>query len=176
MSLLTEANQILVALELPRPQQNDRSAYCLLALLGLKPGLAWRDAAAPLIGITPIMDWTKAHFGQDYAPNTRETFRRQTMHQFVEDGIALYNPDKPSRKVNSPKAVYQISPEAISLLRTFGAPTWSKALSDFKATQGTLAAKYAMPRQMEQVPLKLKPGLEIRLSPGDHSQLIPELT
>ncbi len=54
-----------------------------------------------------------------YAPNTRETVRRQTMHQFVDAGIALYNPDKPDRPVNSPAAVYQIEPSALGLLRSF---------------------------------------------------------
>ena len=47
------------------------------------------------IGITPIMDYARAHHGREYKPNTRETFRRQTMHQFVETGIAVYNPDDP---------------------------------------------------------------------------------
>jgi BsuBI/PstI restriction endonuclease domain/BsuBI/PstI restriction endonuclease HTH domain len=30
------------------------------------------------------------------------------MHQFCDAGIAIYNPDKLDRPVNSPKAVYQI--------------------------------------------------------------------
>ena len=55
-----------------------------------------------MLGITPIMDYTREHYGREYAPNTRETFRRQTMHQFVEAGIAVYNPDDPARPVNSP--------------------------------------------------------------------------
>ncbi len=32
---IQEARQILIALDLPRPQQNERSALCLLALLNL---------------------------------------------------------------------------------------------------------------------------------------------
>jgi hypothetical protein len=39
---------------LPRAQQNERSALCLLALLNLTPGKAWADAENPLMGITPI--------------------------------------------------------------------------------------------------------------------------
>jgi hypothetical protein len=79
----------------------------------------WSDAENPMMGITPIMEWAREHYNKDYAPNTRETFRRQTMHQFCDAGIALYNPDMPSRPVNSPKAVYQIEPNALALLRTF---------------------------------------------------------
>jgi hypothetical protein len=62
------------------------------------------------------MDWSRKYYRKKYAPNTRETFRRQTMHQFVQAGLALYNPDDPNRPVNSPRAVYQISPEALALL------------------------------------------------------------
>ena len=51
------------------------------------------------------MKWALEHYGKDYAPNTRETFRRQTMHQFCEAGLALCNPDKLDRPVNSPKTV-----------------------------------------------------------------------
>ncbi len=40
----------------------------------------------------------------------------------VDAGLALYNPDKPDRPVSTPKAVYQIEPAALALLRTFGTP------------------------------------------------------
>lgn len=114
------AHQIIISLGLPRAQQNERSALCLLALLNLTPGSAWAAAQNPLVGITPIMDWVREHYGKEYAPNTRETIRRQTMHQFCDAGIALYNPDKPDRPVNSPKAIYQVESAALALLRTFG--------------------------------------------------------
>jgi hypothetical protein len=105
---IKDAIIILAALGLPRAQQNERSALCLLALLDLGPRKRWANAKNPLIGITPIMEWAKGNYGISYAPNTRETFRRHSMHQFVSAGIALYNPDKLNRPVNSPHAVYQI--------------------------------------------------------------------
>lgn len=92
---------------------------CLLALLNLRPRKAWDAAENPLICITPIMDWVREHYGKDYAPNTRETFRRYSMHQLLDAGVVRYNPDQPDRPVNSPKAVYQIEPAALALLLTF---------------------------------------------------------
>ena len=114
---IAAALKILGFLGFPRAQQNDRSALCLLALLNIGPRTPWNEAANPLIGITPIMDWVFGNYAVKYAPNSRETFRRQTMHQFVESGIARYNPDDPTRSVNSPKAVYQIEPATLELLR-----------------------------------------------------------
>ena len=83
------AHQIIISLGLPRAQQNERSALSLLALLNLTPGKPWAEAENPLVGITPIMDWAREHYGKEYAPNTRETFRRQTMHQFCDAGVPL---------------------------------------------------------------------------------------
>ena len=127
------AHQIIISLGLPRAQQNERSALSLLALLSLTPGKPWAKAENPLVGITPIMDWARKHYGTQYAPNTRETFRRHTMHQFCDAGVARYNPDKPDRPVNSPMAVYQIEPAALTLLRTFGTPTWHDNLVAYLA-------------------------------------------
>lgn len=166
------AHQILVALGLPRAQQNERSALCLLALLNLTPGKPWAKAGNPLIGITPIMDWARQHYDKEYAPNTRETVRRQTMHQFCDAGIALYNPDQPDRPVNSPKAVYQIEPAALKLLRSFGTPAWHVALTNYLAERETLVARYAKEREQNRIPVRIAPGKEITLSPGEHSELI----
>lgn len=123
-----EALSILRDLDMPRAQQNDRSALALLALIDLRADGDWSSAQNPLMGITPIMDWARDHYDKKYAPNTRETVRRQTMHQFVEAGIALYNPDKPNRPVNSPHAVYQIEPTCLALLRSFGTPEYTLKL------------------------------------------------
>jgi len=169
---IAEALQILEELGMPRAQQNDRSALCLLALLNLKKGDAWFDAKNPLVGITPMMEFARDHYGKLYAPNSRETFRRQTIHQMVAAGIALYNPDNPARPVNSPKAVYQIEPDTLSLLRGFGTAAWNRNLEKYLKTRKTLTARYAKEREMKKLPVKLATGETIRLSPGDHSQLI----
>lgn len=169
---IAAAQQIIVFLGLPMAQQNERSALSLLALLNLTPGKAWSQAENPLIGITPLMDWTRKHYGREYAPNTRETFRRQTMHQFCNAGVALYNPDKPDRPVNSPKAVYQIEPATLVLLRTFDTPKWRDNLTAYLAERETLVAKYAKEREQNRIPVKIGPGKEITLSPGEHSELI----
>ncbi len=169
------AYQILISLGLPRAQHNERSALCLLALLNLTPDKTWAQAENPLIGITPIMDWAREHYGKDYAPNTRETVRRQTMHQFVDAGIALYNPDNLLRPVNSPKAVYQIEPAALTLLRSFGTPSWHDYLVAYLAERETLANRYAMVREQSRIPVQIAPGKVITLSPGSHSELIREI-
>lgn len=169
---IEDALKILAILGLPRTQQNDRSALSLLAILNLTPEKKWHQAESPLIGITPIMDWIRQHYQKDYAPNTRETIRRQTMHQFVSAGIALYNPDDPLRSVNSPKAVYQIESFTLDLLRSFETDHWTAKLEDYFSQRQSLAARYARERDLNRIPIKLSQDEQILLTPGSHSELI----
>jgi hypothetical protein len=172
---IEEAMDILEALGMPRAQLNERSALCLLSLIDVRPKGKWSDAHAVRIGVTPIIEWMKTHYQKIYAPNTRETIRRQTLHQFRDAGMVLYNPDNPSRPVNSPAAVYQIAPEALALLQQFGSTSWPSALSDYLATNGSLAAHYAQARNMAMVPVQVPGGGDLTLSPGDHSELIKSI-
>lgn len=172
---IEEALKVLAELGMPAAQQNERSALCLLALLDLTPEKPWSEASSPLLGITPIMDWVRAHYGKVYAPNTRETVRRQTMHQFVQAGIVLYNPDDPGRATNSPHAVYQIEPTCLALLKSVGTEEHELRLKGFIAARPGLAEKYARHREMQMIPIRISPGNEIALSPGEHSQLIREI-
>lgn len=169
---IKDALAIIKALGLPRAQQNERSAVSLLALLNLTPRKGWYEAEAPLIGITPIMTWVRKHYDKEYAPNTRETFRRQTMHQFVAAGVVLYNPDKPDRSVNSPKAVYQIEPAALALIRCYGKKQWSNKLLAYLTERQTLIAQYAKERKQNLVSVVITQDVSIALSPGEHSELI----
>ena len=172
---LVTATDILTALGLPKAQINSRSALTLLALANVGRANSFTDASCPRIGITPIMNWVFDNYNVKYAPNTRETFRRQTMHQFMAAGLVLYNPDAPSRPVNSPAAVYQLSPETVDLLKSYGTPDWNSLLGAFLSTMGTLADRYARERDLIRVPVVLENGRTLELSPGGHSELIRDI-
>jgi hypothetical protein len=171
-SKVGEAIDVLLQFGLPRAQLNDRTAYCLLALLNLTEETPWSKAADPLVGITPMMDFARSNYAAEYAPNTRETFRRFSMHQMVQAGIALYNPDKPDRPTNSPKAVYQISPAALQVVKAYKTRTWRRKLAAFKKSVSTLVEQYAQERQMDMVQVRVRDGLAVSLSPGKHNELI----
>jgi len=172
---IAEALEILEALEFPRQQQNERSALTLLSLLDLKPEDEWENASDPLMGITPMMEFFATNYDKRYAPNTRETVRRQTIHQFIQAALVLPNPDKPSRPTNSPKAVYQIETSALKLLREFGKPSWIGRLKEYLESVQTLKGLYAREREMRRIPLKLRSGEGIRLSPGGQNVLVKKI-
>ena len=172
---LAEAQQILRDLGLPRAQQNDRSALTLLALLDMKPADSWPAARRPLRGITQMMTFFKEHYGKEYAPNSRETVRRQTVHQFREAGLIHENPDKPDRPTNSGLTVYQIETAALAVVRTFGTDRWVPKLKKYLTRAGSLAKKYAHARAMHRIPLTIGAGAEITLSPGGQNILVEQI-
>lgn len=135
---IEEAINILTLFGMPKAQQNERTAYCLLSLLNMTPEKEWKNAENPLMGITPMMNFAKKYYNKLYAPNTRETFRRFSTHQMVQAGIVLYNPDEPARPVNSPNAVYQISDEALQIIKSYNTKDFPELLSNFTKQKPTL--------------------------------------
>lgn len=172
---IEQATDILKKFGMPSAQLNDRTAYCLLALLNVTPEKSWENIENHMIGITPMMDFTKTNYLKEYAPNSRETFRRFSVHQLVQAGIVLYNPDDFSRPVNSPKAVYQISPAAFDVIKTYGTKDFESKIQDFLKNQKSLSKQYAHEREINMVSVQIKDEHSIQISPGKHSELIKDI-
>jgi len=119
-----------------------------------------------------MMDFFAEHYRKRYAPNTRETVRRHSVHQFVQAGLIVANADDPARPVNSPKAVYQVVPGALELFQTLGSPAWAESLRRHLGEAPTLRERFARERVMHRIPVRLRSGTEIALSPGGQNLLI----
>ncbi len=172
---IEEAQSALRSLNFDAERYNERSALVLLALLDLPPDRPWSQAGTFMIGVTPIMDWLRSNYDKDYAPNTRETIRRQTLHQFARAALVEQNPDKPDRAVNSPKWNYQISPRAFKLLRRFGTPEFASELKTYLADVPGLKAEYERARELNRIPVTLPDGSLFTLSPGGQNVLIKQM-
>lgn len=173
--LVSEALGFLQALNAPREQQNERSALTLLALLGLSPRKRWVDAQAPMLGITEMMNHFQKHFGKKYAPNTRETVRRFTVHQFVQMGLVLANPDDPARPVNSPDNRYQVAPTLLKLAREYGSRSWDDSLKKFVNSAEALRRLQPKERTMALIPVRLPDGRELKLTAGGQNELVKKI-
>jgi hypothetical protein len=170
MSKIEEAQAILKELGLPEAQQNEISGYTLLALCNIKENDKWLNAFRQSHGVSKgIMAFIAENYGKEYAPNTRETFRRQVLHQLVQAGIADYNPDIPDLPVNSPRAHYAISAKALETIKTFGTKEWKNSVVQFKNEIGELIKKYSKERKLSRVPITLPNGKVLVLSPGKHN-------
>ena len=105
-----------------------------------------------MVGTRAIMDWIRDEYGKTYAPNTRETVRRVTLHQFVAALLAEENPDEPTRPTNSPKWCYQVNARALEVIRLYGQPDHEEVLRDYLVERPGLKAQYDAAREIVTTP------------------------
>ncbi|MDN5858031.1 MAG: hypothetical protein L0H84_05355 [Pseudonocardia sp.] len=170
-----DARRLLATLGMDAERRNERSALTLLALLHLRLGDEWAAATNPMLGTRAIMDWIRDHYGRAYAPNTRETIRRQTLHHFVDGALVVQNTDRPDRPVNSPAWNYQITHRALDIIRTFGTPEFASAVADYLVDVPELTALYAEARELNRIPITLPDGSPLTLSPGGQNVLLRQM-
>jgi hypothetical protein len=172
---IEETRFILESLGLDAERSNERSALVVLSLLKLRTGDPWTEVTAPAVGTRAIMDWIRDEYGVTYAPNTRETIRRFSLHQFVDSALVQQNPDDPHRPINSPKWCYQISPEVLEVFRRYGTNDYESILKEYLQQVPGLVSQYAAVRDLRRVPVKLPNGDPVTLSPGGQNTLIRQM-
>jgi hypothetical protein len=171
MGKIQEAQEVLKMLGLPLAQQNEISALTLLALAQLNEETSWSEAKRQTLRIHDILIEIKKSYGREYAENTRETIRRQVIHQFEQAGLVVRNPDDPTLATNSPRTHYALSDVTIRTIRTYQSEEWLQAVQAFIASQGALLELYQKNREQHRIPLRLASGEEYHLSPGRHNEL-----
>lgn len=171
MNKIKQSLDVLIKVGVPRAQQNERSSLTLLAVLDLKQATPWSHAKKRIIRIHDILIFIQENYKKKYAENTRETIRRQTLHQFEQAGIVERNSDDPSRPTNSPNTVYNITDEAWALVKSYGTARWDKALHEFVTKKGRLVEKYEKRKDRNLIQLKTTAGNLIKFSPGKHNEL-----
>ncbi|GAB1512487.1 BsuBI/PstI family type II restriction endonuclease [Actinophytocola sp. KF-1] len=174
-SIVTEARELLTELNFDAERSNERSALVLLALAQLRPGQPWKEATNPLLRTVEIMDFLRQHHGRDYKPNTRETIRRQTLHQFADAHLVVQNPDQPDRPINSPKWCYQLTDRALTVLKAYRTDGFGELLEKYLTELPGLQQLYAAEREMVRIPLKLPDGREANISPGGQNPLLKSM-
>lgn len=175
MTLLIEARQLLAAFGFDKGRTNDRSGRTLLGLLQLKPDDNWADATNPMLGVRAILDWMREELDFVIAENTRETVRRQTLHQFRDAGLIIMNEDDPERPTNSSLSNYKVNSGAMAVIKQFGTPGFDDAVTEYLLTAPGLAAKYAAARTLTRIPITLPGGVEITLGAGGQNILLKSM-
>jgi type II restriction enzyme len=171
MGKIYEAQEILRELGLPPAQYNESAALTFLSLANIKEDDPWRKAEPIRRRIHDIIIFIKDSYGREYAENTRETIRRQVIHQFEQARIVNRNPDNPFLSTNSPRTHYALTDEIINLIREYGGKGWNKKIKRILGSRKGLWEIYQRERKLKMVPVKLPTGKNILLSPGKHNEL-----
>lgn len=170
-----DARQLLKLFNFDEERSNERSGLVLRAMLNLSADDPWDKAENPVLRTVEIMDFLRQHYGRDYKPNTRETIRRRTLHQFAAAGLIVQNPDRPDRPVTSPQWCYQISDSAVETIRAYGTDAFDARITRYLLDLPGQRDAYAAARRMLRIPVVLPGGQEVTLSPGGQNQLIDSI-
>ena len=166
MGKLDDAKEILKDCGMPVQQQNDISAYTLLTLAEVEPDMEWEQATNSWKRIHDVLEFTSEKYEKSYAENTRETIRKNCMHQFREGAIVEDN----GKATNSPNYRYRITCETLELIQSYNSGAYVERLSAYLKEKETLVEKYASKKQMEMMPVKINHE-ELNFSPGKHNEL-----
>ena len=169
------AQELLRAFQVDEERSNELSAMTWIALAALELGDSWSDASNNMYGTRALMDWIRDKCHTDYKPNTRETIRRFTLHQFDEAGLVEQNADKPDRPTNSPKWNYRITEPALTATRAFGTSQFDNAIAAFFDGRQSWKDMQREARDFNKVPVVLPDGVELRLSAGGQNLLIKSM-
>jgi len=168
---LKQAKALLTALGLPSAQCNDRSGWVLLALANVKPNDHWDCATAPLLPTVTIMEFIRNKYSMNYKPNSRETIRRQTLHQFEQARMVDRNRDDPARPTNSKDNNYSLNQSILDILAVYPDGDWETKVQEYKNSVPELTAQYERALEKHKIPITLPGGETVKLSPGKHNQL-----
>jgi hypothetical protein len=155
LSKIEDTQNILKSIGLPPKQYNEGSALTLLALSNIKEEDSWVNAEAVRLRIHDIIIFIKENYGKSYAENSRETIRRQVIHQFEQARVVDKNPDNPSLATNSPRSHYALTDAMLILIRSYGSSDWVDNLETFKSNHNALLEIYQKKRQMEMIPVSI---------------------
>lgn len=166
MGKIDDVREMLIALGMPERQQSDLCCYAFLAMLRVDPAAAWSDATNEWIRIHDILQFIKKSYNVTYAENSRETFRKQAMHQFRNAALIEDN----DKATNSPNYRYRITEETLNLIHSFGTEEWTVRLKKFKEAHESLIDMYTSKKQMKKMPVIIN-GADFTFSPGSHNEL-----
>ena len=161
-----EARDILSSLDMPPAQQGDICCYTLLALSNVSNDVGWEFAKNEWLRIVDIMQHTTDKFNMQYAPNSRETFRKQALHHFRNAAIIEDN----GKATNSPNYMYRLTEDFRNLVRSYGSSEWEGLLDDFVTNQPTLTELYTSKKKMTKHSVKIN-SENYELSTGKHNEL-----
>jgi adenine-specific DNA-methyltransferase len=95
------------------------------------------------------------------------------MHQFVQMGLVVENPDRPDRPINSPKWCYQLHPQALCLLQSYGSELWEGSRQNYIVSVRNILQDKK--RNISMIPATLPNGGLIQLSAGGQNLLIKDI-
>lgn len=149
--------------------------------MNLREGDTWDQATNNRIGVRGLMDWMRNNLDFPIAENSRETIRREVLHQFVAAAFCEHNDDDPNRATNSSKNVYRVSPNALSVIRMYSGSNddtsseFRIALEEYLAYAPSLVELQREERKIHKIPVRMPSNEIAYINPGGQNKLIKSM-
>ena len=174
-SVLNDARKILMTIGMPEKLYNPRCVMTLCACAEVFDSKKWRHASESYHGTHDIIHLINLHFpnkagldSKGYAENSRETFRDETLKEFVRAGLMEMIYGLSSNDRNSS---YRFTAKFASLLRTYHTSRWTEELAVFLSTNGKYAEKLKQAKTLDPGYSFQYQDITLKLDRSSHNKL-----
>lgn len=175
--MLNEGLEILDAVGIPLSDQTERRlekyAMCFLAVAHIVD--EWRQAKSASDGeflqSRKVIEFINRHFEESISSGSYDTIRRKDLKLPVLAGLIVNSGKSQGLATNDSTRGYALSDEFADLVRKFGTAEWVASLEFFKSQNRNLSKELARERDIDQIPVSLPNGQNLKFSLGEHNQL-----
>jgi type II restriction enzyme len=172
--MINEALAILESAGIPLEDKTERSlermAVCFLAVASVVDD--WSKASCENFYKTrDVINYVNVHFEEHISSGSYDDIRRKDLKLLVLAGLVVNSGEKQSAATNDPTRGYSLDGHFKELIVCYGTKEWKNKLAVFMRTRPSLAEILARKRDIEQIPVMLPGGVELRFSSGEHNIL-----
>lgn len=174
-----EALEILVVLGVPlaglTPRRKEKMAKAFLVVAGLNPKTPWSDVKDSSDGhqllSRQIISAMNSYWAESIADSSYDDIRRKDLVLLVAALVVLNSAKNPDANTNDGTRGFALNPAAARAIRTYGTTEWIKETSEFLKGRQSLAEQLERNRNLARIPVSIRDGLKLTLSPGAHNLL-----
>ena len=116
-------------------------------------------------------EFTNEHYHEGISSGSYDDVRRKDLALLVNAGLVAPSARDAAADTNDGTRGYALTPEGLTLLRSFRTNRWEATLSRFREVQGDVLDRLAKAREMRKIPVTLPNGTSLMLSPGPHNEI-----
>jgi type II restriction enzyme len=172
--MINEALDILESVGIPLENKTERSlermAVCFLAVASVTD--KWSKASSENFYKTrDVINYVNTHFEENISSGSYDDIRRKDLKLLVLAGLVVNSGEKQSAATNDPTRGYSLDENFKDLIVNYGNKEWAQKIQAFTRNRPSLAEMLVRKRDIEQIPVTLPSGIELRFSSGEHNIL-----
>lgn len=172
--MINQALTILESVGIPLEDKTERAiermAVCFLAVASVIYDFS-KASSEKFYKTRDVITYVNTHFEEHISSGSYDDIRRKDLKPLVLAGLVVNSGEKQSAATNDPTRGYSLDEQFKDLIVNYGGKAWAQKLQAFMQNRPSLAELLARKRDIEQIPVTLPNGAELRFSSGEHNIL-----